>query len=163
MAAQRRGWLRLAHSGAPSGQPNGRAFLKVKDLALDGKPLYGRMIGGQYAPTNGKSMWGLGADGGPTGDRTNWRESAPTTPGTWQCVEWRLAPQDNQVQAWFDGVDNPDLTANTSRHGGKDVPFVLPQVSTVKVGWQLYQGGTTPKEFDVWIDDVALANTRIGC
>jgi hypothetical protein len=27
--------------------PNGRAFLKVKDLALDGKLLYGRMIGGQ--------------------------------------------------------------------------------------------------------------------
>jgi hypothetical protein len=174
---------------------NGRAFLTVNDLALQGKPLYGRMrlkvqafptapdwahftlveatgsgsseiirpVGGQYAPTNGKTMWGIGADGGPTGDWTNWRESASTVAGTWQCVEWKLDPQGNQVQTWFDGVDNPDLTAGTNKHGGKDVPFALPAVNTVKIGWQLYQSGTTPKGFDLWLDDVALATTRIGC
>jgi hypothetical protein len=33
----------------------------------------------------------------------------------------------------------------------------------VKIGWQLYQTGTTPKTFDVWLDDIALADSRIGC
>jgi hypothetical protein len=174
---------------------NGQAFMRVDDLALDGKPLYGRMrmklaeaptapdwahftmveatgsgsteivrpVGGQYAPTNKKTMWGVGADGGPTGDWTNWKESAPVKAGTWQCVEWRLDPKGNQMQTWFDGVDNPDLVASTDQHGGEKVPFVLPKITSVKIGWQLYQSGTTPKSFDVWLDDVALADTRIGC
>lgn len=174
---------------------NGRAFLKVEDLALGGKALYGRMrlqvdafptapdwahftlveatgsgssevvrpIGGQYSPTVGKTMWGVGADSGPTGDWTTWRESAPTKEDTWQCVEWRLDPADNQVAVWFDGVANPELTANTGEHGGRNVPFILPEIQTLKIGWQLYQGGTAPKTFDLWIDDIALDSTRIGC
>jgi hypothetical protein len=122
-----------------------------------------RPIGGQYAPTVGKTMWGIGADGGPTGDWTNWRESAPVTEDAWQCFEWELDPADNRVQVWIDGVANPDLVATTDEHGGNAVPFVLPAVNTVKIGWQLYQGGTTPDHFDLWIDDVVLSTTREGC
>jgi hypothetical protein len=122
-----------------------------------------RPIGGQYAPTVGKTMWGIGADGGPTGDWTNWRESAPVTEDKWQCFEWQLDPADNRVQVWIDGVANPELVATTDQHGGNNVPFVLPAVNTVKIGWQLYQGGTTPDDFDLWIDDVVLSTERPGC
>jgi hypothetical protein len=122
-----------------------------------------RPVGGQYVPTLGRSLWGIGADGGPTGDWTNWRESAPTKAGAWQCVEWQLDATDNRVAVWIDGVANPDLTASTTVHGGNDVPFVLPTVNTVKIGWQLYQGGTTPGHFDLWIDDIALSTRRLGC
>jgi hypothetical protein len=122
-----------------------------------------RPIGGQYAPTVPGIFWGVGADGGPTGDWTNWRESAPVTADTWQCVEWLLDPADNRVVVWFDGVANPELTASTNSHGGNQVPFVLPAVNTVKIGWQLYQGGTTPGHFDLWIDDIALSTRRLGC
>lgn len=192
---ERDGRLRRSRALHVHSVDNGHAFARVEDLALDGRPLFGRMrlkvdafpvapdwahftlveatgtgspeivrpVGGQYAPTNGKTMWGIGSDGGPTGDWTNWRESAPTRAGAWQCVEWRLDPQDNQVQTWFDGVDSPDLTASTGNHGGNKVPFALPEITTVKIGWQLYQSGTTPKAFDVWIDDLALATERIGC
>jgi hypothetical protein len=193
--AGRDGWAHRGRALHIHSLDNGHAFAKVEDLALDGKPLFGRMrlkvdafptapdwahftlveatgtdsteivrpVGGQYAPTNARTMWGIGADEGPTGDWTDWSESAPTTANTWQCVEWRLDPQDNQVQTWFDGVDNPDLTASTDNHGGNEVPFKLPKITTVKIGWQLYQPGTTPEAFDVWIDDIALANERIGC
>ena len=122
-----------------------------------------RPIGGQYVPTLGRSLWGIGADGGPTGDWTNWRESAPTTEDRWQCFEWQLDAADNRVAVWIDGVANPELTASTTEHGGNDVPFVLPSVDTVKIGWQLYQGGTTPGQFSLWIDDIALSTDRIGC
>ncbi|WP_433795662.1 hypothetical protein [Actinoplanes sp. CA-252034] len=122
-----------------------------------------RPVGGQYAPTVPGVFWGVGADGGPTGDWTNWRESAPVREDTWQCFEWVLDRSGNRVAVWIDGVANPELTASTTDHGGNAVPFVLPAVSTVKIGWQLYQGGTTPGTFDLWIDDVALSTSRLGC
>jgi hypothetical protein len=122
-----------------------------------------RPVGGQYVPTVGTSLWGIGADGGPTGDWTAWTPSAPATAGRWQCVQWRFDPSTGGVTTWFDGVDNPDLSVSATRHGGNDVPFVLPRVDTVKIGWQLYQSGTTPAAFDLWIDDVALATHRLAC
>jgi hypothetical protein len=122
-----------------------------------------RPVGGQYVPTLDRSLWGIGADGGPTGDWTAWTESAPTTEDRWQCVEWRLDPATNTVTTWFDGGAGAVLTASENAHGGNDVPFVLPTVDTVKIGWQLYQGGTTPERFNLWIDDIALATQRIGC
>ncbi len=122
-----------------------------------------RPVGGQYVPTLDRSLWGIGADGGPTGDWTAWTESAPTAEDTWQCVEWRLDPVTNTVTTWFDGDDAGALTASQDQHGGNDVPFVLPDVDTVKIGWQLYQGGTTPGRFDLWIDDIALSTRRVGC
>jgi hypothetical protein len=172
---------------------NGRAFLRVDDLAVPASGFFGRMrlrvrafptapdwahftlveatgtgstevvrpVGGQYVPTLDRSLWGIGADGGPTGDWTAWTESAPATAGAWRCIEWRLDPVTNTVTTWFDG--GATLTASENAHGGNDVPFVLPAVDTVKIGWQLYQGGTTPARFDLWIDDIALSGRRLGC
>lgn len=172
---------------------NGRAFLRVDDLAVPPGGFYGRMrlrvgafpaapdwahftlveatgagsaevvrpVGGQYVPTVRRALWGIGADGGPTGDWTAWTESAPATAGTWQCVEWRLDPVTNSVTTWFDG--DTALTATEQAHGGNQVPFILPAVDTVKIGWQLYQGGTAPAGFDLWIDDIALSSRRVGC
>jgi len=122
-----------------------------------------RPVGGQYVPSLNRSLWGIGADGGPTGDWTQWRESAPTTEDRWQCFEWQLDAADNRVAVWIDGVANPELTASTTAHGGNNVPFILPTVNTVKIGWQLYQGGTRPANFDLWIDDIALSTRRLGC
>jgi hypothetical protein len=120
-----------------------------------------RPLGGQYVPTLGKALWGVGADGGPTGDWTNWQESAPSREDVWQCVEWRMDASDNRIELWFDGVAQPDLTVSTTNHGGNDVDFLFPRFDTVKLGWQLYQ----PNEgsYDLWMDDIALDVKRIGC
>lgn len=124
-----------------------------------------RPLGGQFAPTVGPdaTFWGIGADGGPTGDWTSWQESAPTVEDRWQCVEIEWHAPENRVALWFDGVPQPDLTVTTTDHGGADTDFVLPVAQTVRVGWQLYQGGATPDRFDVWVDDITLAAERIGC
>ena len=76
-------------------------------------------------------------------------------------VEWS-AP-DDRVAVWFDGVAQPDLTVTGTEHGGAPVDFVLPTADTVKVGWQLYQGGPTPDHFDVWMDDITFDTERVGC
>jgi polysaccharide lyase-like protein len=171
---------------------NGRAFLRVDDFAAPGNSFYGRVrvkvdafptapdwahftlveatgqgpeivrpLGGQYAPPLNKVLWGVGADGGPTGDWTNWRESAPTRDDVWQCVEWRMDATDNRVELWFDGVAKPDLTVSTTNHGGNAVDFLFPRFDTVKLGWQLYQ--PNQGDHNLWMDDIALGTTRIGC
>ena len=172
---------------------NGRAFLRVDDLTMPATGLYGRMrlrvdafptapdwahftlveatgtgssevvrpVGGQYVPTVQRNLWGIGADGGPTGDWTAWTEAAPAVADTWQCVAWHLDPVTNTVTTRIG--DDITLTASEQAHGGNPVPFVLPSVTTVKIGWQLYQGGTTPAGFDLWIDDIVLSSQRVAC
>jgi len=124
-----------------------------------------RPLGGQFAPTVGPdaTFWGVGADGGPTGDWTSWRESAPTVEDRWQCVEFEWDAPENRISLWFDGVAQPDLTVTQTDHGGAPVDLVLPSADNVRVGWQLYQGGSTPDHFDVWMDDIAFAAQRVGC
>jgi hypothetical protein len=172
-----RAFLRVDGFAAPGNSFYGRMRLRVDafptapdwahftlvELTGGGSTEVVRPVGGQYVPTLGRSLWGIGADGGPTGDWTNWRESAPTRADVWQCVEWRVDAADNRVEVRFDGVADPELTASTNAHGGNDVPFVLPTVDTVKIGWQLYQGGTVPGRFDLWVDDIALSTQRLGC
>ncbi len=124
-----------------------------------------RPIGGQYipAPTAGRSLWGTGADGGATGDWTNWQVTAPAEAGRWVCLEWQLQAAGNEIHVWIDGVAHPELDASTTVHGGSGADFVFPSFTSLWFGWWLYQGGTTPAEFDLWLDDLAVATSRLGC
>ncbi len=169
-----RAFLRVEDFSAPGNSFYGRVRLKVGAFprkpdwahytlieATGQGPEIVRPLGGQYVPTAGRALWGVGADGGPTGDWTNWRESAPSREDVWQCVEWRMDATDNRVELWFDGVPQPDLTVSTYSHGGNPVDFVFPRFDTVKFGWQLYQ--PNDGAYDLWMDDIALATRRIGC
>jgi hypothetical protein len=52
---------------------------------------------------------------------------------------------------------------STNNHGGNQVPFVFPQFQSMWLGWQLYQGGSTPGQFNLWYDDIVIATERVGC
>ncbi|MFC4530723.1 hypothetical protein [Sphaerisporangium dianthi] len=173
-----RAFLRVDDFAPPGNGFYGRVRLRVKAFPVapdwahytliettGAGPEIVRPLGGQYVPEvrGGVALWGVGADGGPTGDWTNWRENAPSRAGVWQCFEWRMDPADNRVTTWFDGVPRPELSASTREHGGNDVDFVLPRFDTVKLGWQLYQSNPSPAAYDVWLDDIALSTKRIGC
>jgi hypothetical protein len=124
-----------------------------------------RPLGGQFIPvgSGGENRLGIGADGGPTGDWTDHRESAPAAEGKWQCFEFEMRAADNHIAVWIDGVANPDLTVSTKQHGGNPVDFVFPTFDKVSFGWQLFQAASTPPRFDVLLDDIALGPDRIGC
>lgn len=172
-------FLTVHDFAAPDNTFYGRIRLKVDDfptapdwahftlieLTGSGSDEIVRPLGGQFAPTVGPdaTFWGVGADGGPTGDWTNWRESAPTVEDEWQCVEFEWSAPENRIRVWFDDVEQPDLEVDTTNHGGTDDDFILPTADTIKVGWQLYQGGSTPGEFDIWMDDIVFDGDRIGC
>jgi hypothetical protein len=129
------------------------------------RPVGGQFVNTQFLKNGGpaRSLWGIGADGGATGDWTNWKESATAVPGQWQCIEWTMQAADSKVQLWIDGVANPDLLVTANNHGGKAVPFVLPTVNKIQIGWWLFQPGSNPLQFDVRYDNIALSSTRIGC
>ncbi len=127
-----------------------------------------RPIGGQYAPAGGGSQpagsfWGVGSDGGPTGDWTNWRRTAPSVGGQWSCMEWRMSAANGEIDVWIDGVAKPELGVTKTMHGGTQVDFVFPAIDRAWFGWWLYQANPTPSSYEVWLDDLALASERLGC
>ncbi len=140
------------------------AHYTVVEAAGAGNSTLVRPLGGQFiAEAGNKKMWGVGSFGGPTGDWTRWKETAPSEAQKWLCLEWEMSAPDNTVRVWIDGVAKPELTVSTKNHDGTSADFVFPKVSTVTVGWWLYQGGPTPAQYDIWIDDVALRTSRVGC
>jgi len=123
-------------------------------------------VGGQYKTDAVANRWGIGSDGGPTGDWTthdNDPDGAPTEPptNTWVCLEWEHKGSTNETHFFVDGVLHPSLSTTASSHGGTADDYILPEVTSFWFGWWQYQADTEP--FDVWIDEVALDDVRIGC
>jgi hypothetical protein len=129
-----------------------------------------RPVGGQFINTQflknggtGRSLWGVGADGGATGDWTNWKESATAVAGAWQCIQWSIQAAGNTAQMRVNGATNPGLVVSTKQHGGKPVPFVLPVVRKIQIGWWLFQPSPAPIKFDLRYDNIALSSHPLGC
>ncbi len=123
-------------------------------------------VGGQLDET--KNRFGVGTDGGPTGDWTNLDQDPNDSPiappeDEWLCIEWHHDGSSDETEFWWDATQHESLSTTSSSHGGNDVPYVMPEFQSVWVGWWLYQENPMPAEYDVWIDEVALDDARIGC
>jgi len=121
-------------------------------------------VGGQY--DNTINRFGVGTDHGPTGDWTNLDEDPgdPVPVRTWVCVEWLHDGAADVTDFWWDGVARPSLHTTATDHGGSSsAEYLMPDIDSMFVGWWLYQAGTVPDHFDVWIDEVAIDDERIGC
>lgn len=141
--------------------PNYAHFTLVEASGTPSNAGVVRPIGGQFISGKG-DLWGPGTDGGPTGDWTNWKESAPAEAGKWLCMEWEMTATNNVINIWIDNTAKTDLSVNTTMHGnGGD--FVFPTFNNIWFGWWLYQTGSTPSQFDLWIDDISLGTKRQGC
>jgi hypothetical protein len=127
-------------------------------------------VGGQH---DGKiERFGVGTDQGPSGDWTNLDEdpkgAVEAVPlQEWLCVEWLHDWANDVTRFYLDGVEHPSLatTADVDHGGNADVPYEIPELDSVWVGFWNYNQGkpVTPDEFDVWIDEVAFDDERIGC
>ncbi|KAI9360337.1 hypothetical protein DFJ73DRAFT_898745 [Zopfochytrium polystomum] len=123
-----------------------------------------RPLGGQFIPGQGvgqNTFWGVGADGGPTGDWTNWKTTQPAVNGQYVCFEYFVNAADNSVTVSMDGVPQPQLTVNQTSHGGMAVDLIFPVWNKIQMGWWNFQA--TPFNFVVLMDDIALSTTPIGC
>ena len=93
----------------------------------------------------------------PTTDYS--RRSASAMPlDRWACLEWHFKGDSNELHFWLDGVELVDMSVLPTR-----VPtWFAPDWVRVNVGLQLYRPDTE-SDFDLWIDEVAINPTRVGC
>ena len=126
-------------------------------------------VGGQYNPFAGMNLFGVGTDGGPTGDWTNLDDDPTGAPMAvvvqdWVCIEWMHDGANDETRFWWDADEHLSLATTATMHGGNQgANYVMPEFESVWVGWWLYQTGPNPDHYDVWIDEVAIDAIRIGC
>ena len=108
---------------------------------------------------NGKHQWiynvqPSGQEFG-TGSSNNYKYDS-----AWHCAEWHIAAADQSYHFWIDGTE---VTQIAKMNGaGNLVGTGIPAMFTsIEVGWYNYQ--SAPPGFVAWIDEVAIAQTRIGC
>jgi hypothetical protein len=122
-----------------------------------------RPVGGQYIPGQGQTaLWGVGNDQGSSGDWTSWQPSVPTVSSQWICYEWQMRSADANIDVWLDEVPQPALSVSSQqRRDYNGSRFAFPTFNTIWFGWWLFQANNGTR--DVWLDDIALASTRVGC
>jgi hypothetical protein len=122
-----------------------------------------RPVGGQYIPGQGTTaLWGVGNDQGSSGDWTSWQPTVPAVSARWICYEWEMRAADNNIDVWLDGVAQPALSvSSTVRRDYNGSRFTFPTFNTIWFGWYQFQASSTVR--DIYLDDLALSTTRIGC
>jgi len=79
----------------------------------------------------------------------NSKTSSTSIPmGTWFCYEWHETP--NELHIFLDGKELTDVGE----------PWVEPAFVSLVLGFERFSGGMPG---DVWIDDVAINSTQVGC
>ncbi len=75
-----------------------------------------------------------------------------------------LRGRTNTQKFWLDGKAIDDLTVAGQGQGcvnhGTEDRWLFPSFEHLYVGWESYQ---TDDAREVWIDDVAIGTTQIGC
>ncbi len=144
-------------------------------IAATGDNVSGEIrVSGQMS--NGINHFGVGTDNrtdaSGTGDWTNSDNDPKGAPQTvplnqWLCIEWMHDGATNETRFYWDGAEHPSLYTSSSMHGGSKNPYILPKFRRVWLGFQEYQTVLTmagaPEQYELWIDEVALDHTRIGC
>jgi hypothetical protein len=90
------------------------------------------------------------------------KDVVPT--GKWACAEWRFDTNDSAMELFIDGVEVQSLAVQGVGQGcvhqDASFPWLAPSFERISLGWESYQADDARV---MWIDDVALSTTRIGC
>jgi hypothetical protein len=114
-------------------------------------PYYGLQIelwpqNGNYGVTDWTSSPVLNVSNGP-----------PATAATWNCLEWELDPPASgttttNADFWLDGGEVSSLHLNVA----------MTNLGQLTFGMGFYQVTTLPA-YDMWIDDIYVDTSRVGC
>jgi hypothetical protein len=94
-----------------------------------------------------------------------YRNASEVVPvGAWACAEWEFDGPNDTMRFWLNGAPVDDLTVMGTGDGctrnDNDFPWTAPTFRQVDLGWESYQADDART---LWIDDVAVATSRIGC
>jgi hypothetical protein len=77
---------------------------------------------------------------------------------TWSCYEWHFGSPGMIGDFWVNGTRQPELSPPGYQW---NLSWQYPSISAVSVGWQAW--GNLPVPVTVWVDDVAIGTSRLGC
>jgi len=187
-AKYRRGYvaihLKTPVPGAMSGM-YGRAmvFLDEAPIAMPGTPpVHWTLLQGEGRSADDRynAIYRLGVEGkGGTQLMANFETTPPVTTDCkqnstrtlpvkrWTCVEWHMEVASNEMQFWLDGsrvvrVAGKAKAANACR--GDDLQYewrAPPKFDSFYIGFERYADSANDQ--NLWIDDVALSKSRVGC
>ena len=187
-AKYRRGYVAIhLKTPVPEAMPGmfGRAmvFLDEAPIALPGAPpVHWTLLQGEGRSADDRynSIYRLGVEGkGGTQLMANFETTPPVTtdckrnsPRTlpvkrWTCVEWQMEVASNEMQFWVDGRKVVHVTGRSSAGGacrGNDLRgewLAPPKFDSFYIGFERYADSANDQ--NLWIDDVALSKTRVGC
>jgi hypothetical protein len=107
-------------------------------------------FGGQF------KAFGVGTDGGSSGDWTDSDRTKLVPTQTWICAEFQFDGPTNTFNVWWDDMARSMLTSGPSKHAS----FTMPTFSSLWFGWWMYNLAE-PQE--IWIDEIAVDYKPIGC
>lgn len=86
----------------------------------------------------------------------------------WTCLEWYFGADDKETRVWVDGSElaSLHLTEDEYRRGDEEggKRWAFPTLERLRIGWWLYPiENPQPAQIDLWIDEVAIDDARIGC
>lgn len=160
----------------------GRMFVWFKDLPTSTNAHWSIAVaraGGNEVRVDGQppkageaSRLGFGSVGKDDSGEWDWHtpgEEASTVVrnGAWMCIEWQLKGDTNETRMWIDDVEQSSLHLTSTEYrrgdgeGGRS--WVFPQFEALRIGAWTYQADATPSMIDLWIDEVAIDDQRIGC
>ncbi|MGC4087391.1 MAG: hypothetical protein QM756_05785 [Polyangiaceae bacterium] len=101
---------------------------------------------------------------GPSSDCWDHSAKSVVPVGRWACVEWQFDGPANTMRLWQDGVALEDVTAAGKGEGCVNqpalYPWTAPRFEQLELGFESYQ---TDAARVLYVDDVAVADHRIGC
>ncbi len=107
-------------------------------------------FGGQF------KAFGVGTDGGSSGDWTDSDRTKLVPTQTWICAEFQFDGPTHTFHVWWDDMERPMLTSGPSKHAS----FTMPTFNGLWFGWWMYNLAE-PQE--IWIDEIAVDYKPIGC
>jgi len=107
-------------------------------------------FGGQF------KAFGVGTDGGSSGDWTDSDRTKLVPTQTWICAEFQFDGPTHTFHVWWDDMERPMLTSGPSKHAS----FTMPTFNGLWFGWWMYNLAE-PQE--LWIDEIAVDYKPIGC
>jgi hypothetical protein len=107
-------------------------------------------FGGQF------KAFGVGTDGGNSGDWTDSDRSKLVPTKTWICAEFQFDGPNNTFHVWWDDMERTALVSGPSKHS----MFTMPTFNSLWFGWWMYN---IAEPQDIWIDEIAVDYKPIGC
>jgi hypothetical protein len=152
-------WTFVQGSGLIAGQAYHALYRYGGQVpVMQGTTFVGSQLMANYETPDSYNGTGPGSD--------CWKHSNKTVVpvGAWSCAEWQFDGPTNTMRFWLDGTAIDTLTVMTTGSGcvnqAATYQWTAPNFDRLDLGWESYQPDSART---MWIDDVAISRTRIGC